>query len=128
MANLKWILGTFILILILIVLIVNLGLGPVYFPFIYNYPGMDKIGHFILMGILSFLVNTLLKGEKISVLSLSLLKGSLIVIFIVMLEEFSQIFLTYRAFSLLDIFADLLGIILFGRLADLYLRSKSISS
>ena len=128
MAKLKWLTGGFIFLLILIVFIANLGLGPVYFPFIYNYPGMDKVGHLILMGILSYLVNTLLRGEKIRVLSLSFLKGSLMVFLVVVLEELSQIFLTYRAFSLLDLIADLVGIIIFGRIADLILRSKKFSS
>ena len=124
MNKITWLTGGFIFLLILIILIANLGLGPVYFPFIYNYPGLDKIGHLLLMGLLSFLVNTFLKGKKITVLSLKLLKGSLIVFFLVALEEFSQILLASRAFSLLDLAFDLAGIIVFGRLADYQIRSN----
>ena len=64
MKLIKWLTGVFILVLILIVVIANLGLGSTYFPFIYSVPGLDKIGHFFLMGVLSFLINLLLKAKK----------------------------------------------------------------
>lgn len=124
MNKIKWLTGGFIFFLILIVLVANLGLGPVYFPFIYKYPGLDKIGHLLLMGFLSFFVNTLFNGDKVTVLSLKLLKGSLVVFLLVALEEFSQILLANRAFSLLDLAFDLAGIIVFGRLADYRIRSN----
>jgi VanZ family protein len=113
----KFLTGIFILILISIVAIANLGLGPIYFPFIYELPGMDKVGHFILAGLLSYLVNRLFKGQLLDVLSIKVLKGSLIIILIVALEELSQLFLLYRAFSWLDLAFDLGGITLGGWLA-----------
>jgi len=116
MRLIKWLTGVFILILILIVVIANLGLGSKYFPFIYSIPGLDKIGHFILMGVLSFLVNLLLKGKKVQILYFKFLLGSLVVIFVVALEELSQLFLIYRAFSWLDLVFDLGGIFLGGQL------------
>lgn len=115
---LKWLTGVFILTLILIVLIANLGLGRTYFPFIYDVPGVDKVGHFLLMGILSFLVNLLLKTKRVQISSLNILLGSLLVTFVVVLEELSQIFLIYRAFSWLDLAFDLGGIFLGGHLAS----------
>jgi len=117
MKLIKWMTGVFILVLILIVVIANLGLGSTYFPFIYNIPGLDKIGHFLLMGVLSFLVNFLLKAKKVQILSFNILKGSLVVILVVTLEELSQLFLIYRAFSWLDLVFDLGGIFLGGQLA-----------
>lgn len=118
MNRIKWLTGLFIIILILIVIIANLGLGSEYFPFIYNVPGLDKVGHFFLMGTLSFLVNFILKAKKINILSLDILIGSLVVIVVVTLEELSQLFLIYRAFSWLDLLFDLGGIFLGGRLAS----------
>ncbi len=117
MKLIKWLTGVFILVLILIVVIANLGLGSTYFPFIYSIPGLDKIGHFFLMGVLSFLVNFLLKAKKVQILSFSFLLGSLVVILVVALEELSQLFLIYRAFSWLDLVFDLGGIFLGGQLA-----------
>ncbi len=123
MKAIKWLTGVFILILILIVVIANLGLGSIYFPFIYSIPGLDKIGHFFLMGVLSFLINLLLKAKKIQLFSLDFLVGSLVVFLVVALEEISQLFLTYRAFSWLDLIFDIGGIFLGGRLASLQLKN-----
>lgn len=126
MKGIKWITGIFILVLILIVLIANLGLGFEYFPFIYAIPGLDKVGHFFLMGVLSFLVNLLFKAKKTQIFSLNFLIGSLVVILVVTLEELSQLFLIYRAFSWLDLVFDLGGIFLGGRLASWLLRKTSL--
>ena len=119
----KWITIVFIGFLILIVIVANLGLGPSLFPFIYQIPGGDKIGHFLLMGILSFLVNSVLETRKIRIYSINFLLGSLIVMAIVTIEEFSQIFLEYRAFSFIDLLFDYFGIVLFGYLAE-YLQNR----
>ena len=117
MKLIKWLTVVFILVLILIVVIANLGLGSTYFPFIYRIPGLDKIGHFFLMGVLSFLINLLLKAKKIQLSSLDFLLGSLVVFLVVTFEELSQLFLIYRAFSWLDLVFDLGGIFLGGQLA-----------
>jgi polysaccharide biosynthesis protein VpsQ len=124
MKIIKWLTGVFILVLILIVVIANLGLGLIYFPFIYNVPGLDKVGHFFLTGMLSFLVNHLLKAKKVQLFSLDFLSGSLIVFLVVSLEELSQLFLTYRAFSWLDLIFDIGGILLGGRLAVWLLKRR----
>ena len=124
MRRIKFLTGGFILILILIVVIANLGQGPVYFPFIYKVPGLDKIGHFVLAGTLSFLFNVLLKTEKTDIFSLRILKGSLIVFPVIVLEELSQIFLSFRAFSWLDLAFDLGGIILGGWLATRVMNKR----
>jgi len=120
----KWLTGVFIIVLFLIVVIANLGLGSTYFPFIYSIPGLDKIGHFFLMGVLSFLINILLKAKKVRLLSLDFLLGSLVVLLVVTLEELSQIFLVYRAFSWLDLVFDLGGVVLGGQVAALLKKKK----
>ena len=121
----KWLTGGFFLLLILIVIIANLGLGPIYFPFIYDIPGLDKIGHFFLMGTLSYLVNRTLGSKRIQILSANLLLGNLLVILVVALEEISQIFLVHRAFSVLDLAFDMGGIILGGYIAQ---RSATVTA
>jgi VanZ family protein len=113
----KWVTYIFIVLLILIVIAANMGLGPLFFSFVYLLPGGDKAGHFILMGLLSFLINSVMRASRVQVFSFDLLKGSLIVMAIVTIEELSQIFLKYRGFSLFDLFFDYTGIIIFGRFA-----------
>jgi len=124
MNRIKWLTGVFTLALILIVVIANLGLGPIYFPFIYNVPGLDKAGHFFLMGTLSFLVNLALNVKKTKLLSREIFVGSLVVTLIVFLEELTQLFLIYRAFSWMDLVFDLGGIFLGGQMA-FRLRNKA---
>lgn len=109
----------FIIVLILIIVIANLGLGPTFFPFMYEISGADKVGHFLLIGILTFLVNIVLNRKMVKLLSRNVLLGSMIIMVIVTIEEFSQIFLQYRAFSLIDLLFDYLGIFVFGYLTRL---------
>lgn len=113
----KWITIVFVISLIIIVVVANLGLGPSFFSFVYKVPWGDKAGHFILMGLLSFFVNSVLKASRVQVFSFELLKGSLVVLVIVTIEEFSQIFLKFRGFSVVDLLCDYAGIIMFGYLA-----------
>ncbi|HEX8174524.1 MAG TPA: VanZ family protein [Pyrinomonadaceae bacterium] len=80
-------------------------------------PYADKAGHFLLMGVLSLLVNLALSCRKTRIGKLSLLTGSLVVAVVVTLEEFSQIFVRYRSFDPVDLLCDYAGIILFGLLA-----------
>lgn len=113
----KWLTIIFVIILIIIVVAANMGLGPSFFAFVYLLPGGDKAGHFILMGFLSFLINSVMRASRIKVFNFDLLKGSLIVLAIVTIEELSQLFLKHRGFSIFDLFFDYTGIIIFGHFA-----------
>ncbi len=113
-----WLLtAAFIILLIGIIIIANVGLGSTAFTFLKYIPGGDKTGHFFLIGMLSFLVNLSMGAKTTTWKSMSVLKGSLIVFLVVVTEEFSQIFLKYRGFDLVDLLADAAGILVFGRLA-----------
>ena len=90
--------------------------------FVGNIPYGDKIGHFCLMGGFAFLLNLVLDARTIKFWKLAFLSGSLIVVVIVTLEEFSQIFIRGRTFDLGDLFFDYLGIFLFGELAKFICR------
>lgn len=124
----KWVAGSFVLILILIVIVANLGLGTLLFPFVYYIPWGDKLGHLILMGILSFLVNLAMGASKVRILSKYFLKGSLFVLVVVTLEEFTQLFLKFRGFSMIDLIFDYAGIIAFGKLAEVVVRRRRQST
>ena len=80
-------------------------------------PGGDKLGHFLLMGLLSFLLNVSLDCRTLRAFGRALLLGSLIACVAVTLEEFSQIFVRYRTFDPVDLLFDYGGIWAFGRLA-----------
>ena len=89
-------------------------------------PFHDKLGHFFLMGLLSFVVNSSFPGLRVKLWS-TVLKGSLIVASLVTLEEFSQLFITFRSFDPGDLLFDYLGIIIFGELAFYIASKKDIS-
>jgi VanZ family protein len=113
----KWLTGMFVLFMISVVLAADVGLGSSLFVFLDHVPGSDKTGHFVLIGMLAFLVNMSLSAVRTRVFPVRVLRGSLIVAVIATLEEFSQLLLRNRGFSLIDLAADYAGIILFGQLA-----------
>jgi VanZ family protein len=100
--------------LALIVYLANQGRLYDYVPNVNDYPGADKICHFLLMGTMALLANLALGGRKIQLASKSLYLGSLIVLLLVTLEEFSQLFVSSRSFDLLDLSFDILGIYFLG--------------
>lgn len=73
-------------------------------------PGVDVLGHFVLIGLLALFVNLALGGRSIRLLGCRCLLGSAVVGPLVFLEELSQMFIPVRSFSLLDLAADGLGI------------------
>jgi len=102
--------------LCLIVYLANQGRLYDYVPNVNDYPGADKICHFILMGTMAMLANLALGGRKIQLFSKSVYLGSLIVLVLVGAEELSQLFITSRSFDLLDLSFDILGILILGNL------------
>lgn len=108
--------------LLLIIIIVLAGHQDYYrlFSPIRALPAGDKVGHFLLMGMFSFLVNRSLRCRTVTVFSRRLLLGSVVVFLAVTAEEFSQIPLRHRTFDLIDLFFDGTGIWLFGKLAFLF--------
>jgi VanZ family protein len=118
----------FVIVLILIVIAANLGLAPSLFAFLTHIPYGDKVGHFVLMGTLSLLVNLSLRADRVQIGPLVPLKGSLIVLAIVTVEEFSQLFLRFRGFSLIDLGFDYAGILACGKLAAFAVNEQDDSA
>ena len=110
--------------LAVIIFLRNNNLGNSFFHLFDNIPHYDKIAHFTLMGILAFLAVV----SVTPLLPYSKFKSSLIVLLgvlsIVSFEEYSQIFVITRTFSLADFACNFLGVILFG-LVGCYLINKA---
>jgi hypothetical protein len=104
------------------------GRGRWLFGMAESIPGGDKLGHFILFGLLAFLVNLVLQATVVRCGRLTILKGSALVVVIVIAEEVSQLFFASRSFELLDLAADLAGIWIFGQFAGLYLKRERVLS
>ncbi|MBT7073828.1 MAG: hypothetical protein HN922_02845 [Anaerolineae bacterium] len=113
---------------LIIIFLADSGNLPRVIRQLYDFPNGDKIGHFFLMGLLSYTLNQaalstrnsssnkkrndrdLNLGRLIWTVSLSLA-------FFVTFEEISQIYFPHRTFSLSDLAVNYLGIALFAWIA-----------
>jgi VanZ family protein len=119
----RWITILFALFIILIIVLADRGqLGLL--GMINRIPYGDKAGHFILYGILAFLVDLTLfqafpngNRKRIAVIS------ALTLAFLIGMEEFSQKYFATRTFSLVDLTASYVGLLFFSWLA-LRIRSR----
>lgn len=96
--------------------------GPQHaFAWLYYVPGGDKLGHWLLIGGLAFLLNLSLQCRCFTWAGRRWLLGSAVVLGLAALEEASQIFLPSRTADWGDFAADLLGIWMLGGCARLFL-------
>jgi VanZ family protein len=114
----KWITILFALFIILIIVLADMGKLGI-FNLVYNIPYADKVGHFVLYGILILLTDlTLFRSfpSSTSRKRIALISGLILALFIG-LEEFSQRNFSTRTSSLSDLSASYLGVIFFSWLA-----------
>src|SRR5262245_49634128 len=84
---------------------------------IYDFPGGDKIGHFLMMGTLAFLISMSVPLGPENKPWKYLLLGSALVAIASSLEEASQVYFPTRTLSLADLFANYAGVGFFAYLA-----------
>lgn len=77
--------------------------------FIASIPGGDKLGHLVLVGTLSVLLNLLLENRRAPFPCNRIMLGSLILIIATTLEEASQAWIPHRNFDLFDALANIVG-------------------
>ena len=119
---------TFAYIAALGVLIVGLDVteaGARLLSWVHGVPGLDKLGHFVIMGTFSLLLNVAWRLSRIRVGSRSLLKGTLAVCAFALFEELSQLFFAGRVFSLTDLASDFAGAFVAGWLVVLWYERPS---
>lgn len=120
-ALLQWSAVLFALLIVLIIILADVG-GLGFLRFINRIPFGDKIGNFLLYGILTLLLDLALfrslPGLDRRLLSLRI---AFILALLVGLEEFSQLFFPNRSFDLVDLAFSYLGVIFFSWVA---LRTK----
>ena len=124
-AGMKILLFAYVFILAVIVFLADRKGTRYMLGFVGNIPHGDKLGHFCLMGGFSFLLNLVLNAKTIRLLKINVLLGGLIVLLVVTIEEFSQIFVSGRSFYWSDLVFDYLGIFIFGKLAEFIRRRKA---
>ncbi|MGC8643355.1 MAG: VanZ family protein [Isosphaeraceae bacterium] len=94
----------------LVVYAADIGVGQRYWGWLESLPMGDKIGHCSLMFTLSLLTNLALRCRALRPGRPVVMLGTLVVLTLVLAEEFSQIWIPGRDFDFLDIAADLVGI------------------
>ena len=108
----------FLALIVGLIVLADADLLPDFINAIYDFPNGDKVGHFILYGLLNFFITraflSALPTRRGGWVTLSV---GLILALFVALEEFSQKYFASRTFSLLDLTASLLGIIVGGWVA-----------
>lgn len=74
---------------LLVAIVIGAGNGalPRFVQSLYAFPGGDKVGHFLLMGALSWLINLSLGARPARILSRNFLLGGAVVFIVVTFEE-----------------------------------------
>ena len=106
--------GLFIVAIIILADVGDLG----FLHAVYDVPLGDKAGHFILFGLLSFVINlSVFEARPASDFRRDAVIASLILALLMALEELSQLWFPMRNFDLLDLTAGYLGVAFFTWLA-----------
>lgn len=97
-----------------VIYMANTGQSSVFFELVSMIPYGDKVGHFMLFGILTIAANIGLRFKTWSIGQQQIYLGATYVLIFASLEELSQQFFSRRTLDLSDFIADLAGIILFS--------------
>ena len=104
--------------IIAVVVLADTGSLPHSIRAIYDFQYGDKLGHFILFGLLDFFLTRAFLSSRLSKsrgwVTLSI---GLILALLIALEEFSQKFFANRTFDLIDLFASFAGLLVGGWVA-----------
>lgn len=113
----KWIAALFGLFIVCIIVLANMDMLGI-LDFINSIPYGDKIGHFILYGILTLLIDlAFFRSHQNVSRNLIVLRVAFVLALLIGLEEYSQKFIPSRTFSLLDLAYGYVGVVLFSLVA-----------
>lgn len=101
-----------------VIILADMDEIPPYIRALYDFPYGDKLGHFLLYGLLNFFVTlTFLRALPNRTSMRVALSVGLILAAAVAAEEFSQQFFSARTFDLIDLSASYLGLLVGGWIA-----------
>ena len=102
----------FSLFIIAIIILADRNAFPPYIRAIYDFPNGDKVGHFILFGLLNFfIIRAFLSSPRTADPKRVALSVSLILALLIGAEEWSQRYFSVRTVDLVDLTASYLGLI-----------------
>lgn len=108
----------FLAFILVVIVLADVGELPLLIRALYRFPYGDKVGHFILFGLLNFFLTQAFLSSKSNPrrkwVAVSI--GLLLALFIA-IEEWSQQFFLTRTFDLFDLVAGWLGLVIGGGVA-----------
>jgi polysaccharide biosynthesis protein VpsQ len=114
----KWLAILFTFFILLIIVLADAGILNRYVGFIYEVPFGDKVGHFILYGLLTLLVDmALIRARPDQSRKRLAMQCGLVLALLIGLEEFSQQYFSSRTFDLVDLTFSYLGVVFFSWVA-----------
>ena len=120
--NIRLLFFLYCIFIVTVLLVADLGLMPNISALLHGYSGLDKVGHFILVGILAWLFNSAFRLGQLNLGGLRIFIGTIVVVAVVTLEEVAQLWIYTRRFELIDLLAGYLGI----ATAEFFLKRQSI--
>jgi len=102
-----------------IIYLANTAQHSIFFEFVGSIPYGDKLGHFCLFGLLTLGANFAVKLKAFKFGPLNLYIGSILVFTFALVEELSQYFIPNRTLDIVDLLADVAGILTFSLITTL---------
>ena len=99
-----------------VIYMANTGQDMIFFEWVKAMPFGDKLGHFLLFGILTICLNMATSFKRIRNGRL-IYVGTVLISAFVLLEELSQYFIRFRTLDITDLTADAIGILIFTLLS-----------
>jgi VanZ family protein len=119
----RWILfGAWLTFVVVIITFADRNRLRGFFEWVVEHPGSDKLGHFVLIGGLAFMLNLALGMRRIALGPVHVALGGLLIAVAITMEEFSQLYIPSRKFDWGDLAANYAGILCAGWLASWWLR------
>jgi VanZ family protein len=117
----KYLAVVFFVFVIVAIILVDSGNLPHSIRALYDFPNGDKLGHFVLFGLLTFfLTRAFLSSLPARPRGWVTLSVGLVLALFISLEEFSQQYFSTRTFDLVDLFFSYAGVITFAFLAVIW--------
>jgi VanZ family protein len=108
----KGFLGLAVVTLLMIVAIVLADLGLLPVSWLRIVPDYDRLGHIVIYGIFYSVLSGFLDHRKITISVFRISLAGLITGSVILMEEFSQLFINTRTFDLVDIYCGFLGLLI----------------
>lgn len=114
----KYIPAVFVFCLVIYATIMaDLGVRNPLITFVKEIPEGDKFAHFLIYGLFAFSLSIATNFHRTQLFGKSILTGSACILVFAIGEEFTQLAFPTRNFDFIDMLCDIVGIILFSKLA-----------